>query len=464
MEDSSQSHETKDTKIININNTKSGSLKKARNQLVAADTKFIQTCKYNLTKMECKAIHYVMSLIQPNDVPGKIYKFSIKEFAALIQWKSGNKYNYIKNMLKDLADKSVWAVENRNGKEQNVLLRWINILHIDKLNESNNLGDGEIEISIHSDMFPYLYNLQQHLLEEGRPFTSYKLHYVTLMDHKYSIRLYELLKTYQYNNNKWIFENGTSTKYDIQLLLIPEDESSKNKEKIKVPATWNNWAIFRRDVIEPAVTEINKYTDMKVAYEGFKRDIHLHKTASVSTIEFYMVSKSEKEKKKTEDYIDAEYREVEDEYHQMTIEEMFFEEQKKIEIEEKKEEELKQKKTKEKEDAAKTEEYEDAVSRLAEKLNSALPELLMEKGADFAADEAKIRQLRQTALEGCSTYGIDENSIDLYVTDYIIYYFDKIAATPEDTKSTPYKRLLDCVSKDYDNVKTSYTLKYLTKM
>ena len=30
-----------------------------------------------------------------------------------------------------------------------------------------------------------------------------------------------------------------------------------------------------------------------------------------------------------------------------------------------------------------------------------------------------VLQLRQTTLEGCSTYGIDKNSIDLYVTDYI---------------------------------------------
>ena len=35
--------------------------------------------------------------------------------------------------------------------------------------------------------------------------------------------------------------------------------------------------------------------------------------------------------------------------------------------------------------------------------------------------------------------------------DLITYYYDKIIATLEDTKTTVYNRLLDCVKNDYDN-------------
>ena len=39
---------------------------------------------------------------------------------------------------------------------------------------------------------------------------------------------------------------------------------------------------------------------------------------------------------------------------------------------------------------------------------------------------------------------------EMWAIDFISYYYDKIKATEDDTRTTPYRRLLDCVVKDYD--------------
>ena len=39
-----------------------------------------------------------------------------------------------------------------------------------------------------------------------------------------------------------------------------------------------------------------------------------------------------------------------------------------------------------------------------------------------------------------------------YIQKYVNYYLDKIRATPEETKTSDFKRLMDCIRKDYDHM------------
>ena len=49
---------------------------------------------------------------------------------------------------------------------------------------------------------------------------------------------------------------------------------------------------------------------------------------------------------------------------------------------------------------------------------------------------------------------------EMFATDLITYYYDKIMSAPEETKTTVYKRLLDCVLKDYDGMVAGFQDKY----
>ena len=414
-------------------------LKKTRNSIVAKDNRIIQHGRNTLTKMESKAIAYLVAKIQPDDGPNKIYIFNCQEFQALLRWNKEASYQNIKKMLKKLGDASFWCEEERKGRKKDVLLRWLNIVRMDP-------GNGEIEISFHPDMYPYLLNLrEQQLNEEKSYFSSYKLQSVSLFKYKYTQRIYELLKSYSFNNRRWFFENGTGTEYDLQVMIaITETDEKTGKMVIDIPEGWSNWAIFKRNVLDPAIKEINKFTDLRVAYKGKKEDTHHRKTRAIRTVEFYMDRKTAPEQKKTDDIIDAAYRNIENEenYHQMTIEELFFEERS---IKHKEEEEYFEAKRKEKE-----------VNKA--KHPTLFAELNRDRNANF--DEKKVNLLYNTAVKGRIAGKIGKENWELFATDLILHYYDKIAATPEETKSSVLNRLLDCVKNDYDNMAEALTEEY----
>ena len=408
-------------------------LEEARNRLVAKDNRLIQNSRYALDMNENKAVLYLISKIQPEDEPGKLYEFNCREFQALIRWGKDASYKKIKLMLKKLGDMS-WWIDLENGEES--LVRWFNIVRMDP-------GTGHIKIKFHEDIFPYLLELNQRT-SARKYFTSYKIQNVTLMKHKYSPRIYEILKSYQYNNKRWTFENGTGTQHDLQRMLgnVVLDEGADKGNTI-IPGTWRNWAIFKRDVLEPAIKEINKYTDIKVAYEGKKQDIHRRKTRAIRSVEFYMVGKTGPEQRDTDDVIDAEYREIEDsdKYHPIMLEELSVAEKFFIKHGESLSEEKRQKKLFEackKEERANKSKYPILFSELNNDRNANL-------------DEKKIGLLYKTAISGRVAGNVGLSEWELFAADLIIYYYDKIAATPEETKTTLYKRLLDCVKNDYDN-------------
>ncbi len=92
-------------------------------------------------------------------------------------------------------------------------------------------------------MKPYLIHLQRH-------FTSYELLYTLAMRSQYSIRLYEILKSYAYKKNK-IFDIE-----DLKHILSAENY-------IRFPD-------FKRYVLDIAIREMNELSDLTIAYELIK--------------------------------------------------------------------------------------------------------------------------------------------------------------------------------------------------
>ncbi len=409
-------------------------LRASRNNLVAKDNRLIQNSRFSLGNIENKAVLYLISKIQPEDDPGKHYFFNCKEFQALIKWNGESSYKNIKAMLTNLSDMRWWIDLDEDNE---ALVRWFNIVHMNK-------GTGEVEISFHEDMFPFLLDLQKHLEEDGHYYTTYKLQNITLMKHRYSPRIYEILKSYQFNNKKWTFENGTGSKYDLQRRIADTvlDKNGENGDPI-IPDGWSNWAIFRRDVLDPAVKEINKYTDIKVAYEGKKEDLYHRKTRAIRSIEFYMVGKTAPEQRQTDDVIDAEYTVIEDEqkYHQMSMEEVFFaNHEKKLE--------------EEREEKALMEE-EERNRRIDQSKHPLLASFLVD---DFS--EEQIDAIYAAAIKDRTAGAIRYSEWELFASDMVDYYLAKIKTTPDETKTTVFQRLMDMLRKDYDNIARNLGEKY----
>jgi plasmid replication initiation protein len=116
-------------------------------------------------------------------------------------------------------------------------------------------------------MFPYLFRLAEQMRDNGRFYTGYTFRYVLPMKSTYSVRLYELIKSYQKNNVKWWFELDK-----LRRLLDCEN--------------YTRFPDFRRYVLEPAVREINRYTDVNLTYSLVK------KGRKVTAVDFTMFEKS----------------------------------------------------------------------------------------------------------------------------------------------------------------------------
>lgn len=415
-------------------------LRSARSNIVAKDNRLIQKSRYSLSLMENKALLYLISMIKPDDKPGRIYTFSCAEFQRLLNWNKEASYVNVKAMFQRLGDVSMWIEGEVDGRQKEILVRYFHIVRLDQ-------GTGDIDISFHEDMFPYLLDLQKHLVEDGRYFTTYRLQNVTLMKHRYSIRIYELLKSYQYNNQKWTFENGTGSEYDIQMRIAGTVMDPKTRQAVSnVPEGWANWAVFRRNVLDPAVEEINKYTDIVVAYKGKKEDLSHKKTRAIRTIEFYMVRKTGLQQEATDRVIDTEYTALEDEerYHQVTVEEAFFQAH---------EQKLEEEKRAQEEEAARKKELEIADSRYPILWGD-----LHAQGADFT--EKQVEALFRAAIRGRTAGAVKFSDQEMFATDFVMYYYEKLQATAEDTRTKPYNRLLDMVKKDYDGITDEIRARY----
>lgn len=210
----------------------------------------IQKARYSLSLQQQKALCYLIAELKETDTPQTIKSFDIRSFYDFMGVNC-NDYNYMRNALKSLADKSWWI--NENGTER--LVRFFNTIEIEK-------GSGKVHFSFHENMLPYL----QHLHSE---FTQYKLWYTMTMHSEYSLRLYELLKSVA-RMEVWYYKiNDLKKMFDCE--------------------NYKQFCHFRQRVIEPAVAEINQKTDISVSYV-------LHKDGRTYTgIEFFITLKNPEE-------------------------------------------------------------------------------------------------------------------------------------------------------------------------
>jgi len=199
----------------------------------------IQQSRFELSAQQQKMLLYLISQIEPTDKEFQLYEFDLKHFCAVcnIEQYAGKNYNDLRNAIKSIADKSLW-VETTTGEE--TLLRWIEKPYIDKKNN-------KVRIRLDEDMKPFLLQLKKN-------YTYYELVWTLQFKSKYSIRLYELIKSIHYHELEE-YEREYPLE-EIQRLL--------NAEKYK------RWQHLKEKVLEIAVREINLYSDKIVSYEPIK--------------------------------------------------------------------------------------------------------------------------------------------------------------------------------------------------
>lgn len=404
-------------------------VRRAGHQLVAKRNDFIQEARYSLSGIENRILLYMFSKVKPADPEDTVYEYSFSELFAVMGYKTDS-YTEIKRLIQKMNALSFWR-DAENEDEDDELITFF-----DSDSVTANQKKGVFHAAFSKKIRPYIFNLQIQKDQDGRYYTTYALQYVVLMKHYYSQRLYELLKSYQYNNQKWEFELGTGGKHDLYRRLAAVDMESK---KPIVPDSWRNFAVFERDVLKPAKSDIDQLSDIKIRYAVSKLDLSGKRHRRYVRITFAMAQKTDGELKKTESYIDRQYydlrlKEMNDQFHQMELEEFLEDQQKK-------------------QDDEVTEDSARHAIEKAEQLNARTKKsrtpILTSVIGEWFSDE-QIESLYRLAVKKIPDGEVDAEHYDMWACNYLKHYLDRILATPGDTRKSVFNRLLDMTDKDYD--------------
>ena len=209
----------------------------ALEKTVTKSNELIQKSRFSLSLQQQKIILYLISSITPYDEDFKLYSFSIQQFCKVCGIDLGH-YAELKAQIKNIADKSIW-LQLPNGKE--TLLRWIEKPYI-------NERDGVIQIKLDQDMKPFLLQLKEN-------FTCYEIIWTLHFKSKYTIRLYELVKSIHFH----------------ELEEYQREYSVNELRRLLDAEKYERWVHFRQRVLDPAVQEINEYSDKNVVWQPIKR-------------------------------------------------------------------------------------------------------------------------------------------------------------------------------------------------
>lgn len=240
-----------------------------RHKTVRKANQLIQKSRFSLSLQQQKILLYLISQISPQDEDFKLYHFSIPEFCRVCGLTdSGTNYSDLKAAVKDIADKSLWV---RLPSGYDSLLRWIEKARIDE-------KSGQIEVRLDNDMKPFLLQLREN-------YTQYEMIFTLHFKSKYTIRLYELIKSIHFHDE--VAYSRRFTVNELQTLLDAE--------------SYKQYRDFKRRVLIPSVAEINEYSDKSLTFEEVRQG------RKVLAIEFSISSKDTLEVLRIKSEIDKEF-------------------------------------------------------------------------------------------------------------------------------------------------------------
>lgn len=234
---------------------------KAREYTVAKSNQLVQKTRYNFSVQEQRTVAYICSKIKPIEAIDRAkgtpfqldYDFNILEYSRVCGIQdNGRVYEECKAILKGLRDKSMWMTLE-DGSE--TVVGWLDRV-------TTNKRSGIAKIKIDDRLAPYLFDLKE-------KFLSYGLKNILNMKSQYSIRLYELLKSYC---DMKVGQTDHRDKIDKlrepkSISWTVEVEELKRLLMVENIKSYSNFNLFKTKVLEVAQKEINELTDMVVYFE-----------------------------------------------------------------------------------------------------------------------------------------------------------------------------------------------------
>lgn len=196
-----------------------------KNYRVFKSNQLIDKSRYELSVLETKLICYIISKIKYEDEYLGALELRLYDICLILDiTASGKSYLNIKDAFKRLKSRVI-EIEEEDGI---LLMNWLHNIRLEHT--------GVVYVQLNPELETYLLSLRE-------KFTAYTLYYILKLNSKYAIRLYELMKCYQFRR-------------DIEL--------SVEELQMRVGSNYSRFADFNRRVLKSAVAEINEETDLTV--------------------------------------------------------------------------------------------------------------------------------------------------------------------------------------------------------
>lgn len=222
---------------------------------VSKSNELVQRARYSLSLRESRALDYAVSKIQKADKPDRIYKVDSNEAYKVItntEHLGGKDPRQAYQIFYGLQYRPVQIYLKAGHR---VAFNWFDHVGIDE-------NTGEIEFQFHRFLEPYLFGQTEN-------FTAYWLQNTAKMRSVYGPRLYQVLKSYA--KGKKI--EKTFTLDELKDAIGASFEAVKNRSgvyEIKPTKSYEMYGKLKQAVIDPAVEDVNTFSDMVVSYEAIK--------------------------------------------------------------------------------------------------------------------------------------------------------------------------------------------------
>ena len=211
----------------------------------------------DLTLLEAKLIRLAITQVVREDTDLKTYSCNVVDLAKFLGISKDNIYRDIQELSKTLMKKSIFIKDKtqtaKKGKQNYKIFHWIDYVEY---------IDGVITFKLSDSLKPYLIGLEQ-------LFTMYGYEAIIDLPTNYSIRLYELIASYQ---NMTVRALPDTNYTDIP---IEKNEFIFTVEWLRDYFNCNdkypNTSDFIKRVVDGSVNAIVKNTLMRVSYRTVKK-------------------------------------------------------------------------------------------------------------------------------------------------------------------------------------------------
>lgn len=213
-------------------------------QLVVYKSNWLVEAAYKTTLNEQRLILAMIAKVDPKKELPKTFTLSVEEFLTCFpSIGEKNAARELKKAAESLWDRTIIVKDPKRKR----WFRWIQ--------ERAEYKDGTVEIMFSNQIVPYLTNLREN-------FTRYQLSKVSHLKSNYSIRLFELLRQFEFKKKRIV------SLEELRIMLQIENKYQEFRDL-------NKW------VLKPAINELNKKTQYSIMIQPLK------KLRRVTHIQFY---------------------------------------------------------------------------------------------------------------------------------------------------------------------------------